>query len=119
MSKLILFVLIAMLGVASHIKEHSGININIGTRFSVSQAGSYKLECSGAQGHVTYRVDGLPDCARLEGDAIYADADCPTGNYILRIRAVDESGAAAETILTLIITRAQTTSSSSMSSGAS
>ena len=110
MRKLIVFVLIAMLGIASHINSHSGLNIDVGTRFSVSQAGSHQLSCSGAQGHVTYTVSGLPDCVRFEGDTIYATNNCPTGNYILRIRAVDESGAVAETILTLVITEGETSS---------
>ena len=89
----------------SQLRGHSshGLTIKVGTKFAVSPSGAYDLACEGAQGSVSYHVDGLPEGVRLEGDRLFVSSSASAGNYIIRIRASDESGQAAERILTLSI----------------
>ena len=58
---------ISRLGQSSQSRE---LSINAGNKFSVSTSGDYQLSCDGANGDVSYHIDGLPEGASLVGNKI-------------------------------------------------
>ena len=96
--------------------HHHKLKINVGSKFSVQPSNHYQLSCEGAKGEVHYRVDGLPEGATLKGDKIHVSSNVKAGNYHIRIRAEDDSGAIAEKIITLSVIHQEVAGSSSTSS---
>lgn len=74
----------------------SPMTINLGkTYLGQANQEAFTLLCHGANGRVTFLVDGLPSGTYLDGDRIIIGNNTNSGNYILRIRATDASGQVA------------------------
>ena len=80
------------------------LRINLSQRIILSEGYGYELFCDNARGNVIYHVDGLPKGTKLEGNLIIVNPDAKGGNFVLRIKAVDDAGSIAEQIITLATT---------------
>lgn len=54
-------------------------------------------------GDIIYNVEGLPEGAFLQGDNIFVKDSANSGNFVLRIKAIDSENSIANQIITLII----------------
>ena len=65
-------------------------------RTSYGNNEAYTILCAGGAGPWTYRVDGLPSGAYLQGDKIVISSSTVLGTYQLRITATDSTGAVSK-----------------------
>lgn len=79
------------------------LNIKVGDRVTINNQSTYNLSCEGATGAVKFYVEGTPYGVSLSGASIVISSYAQSGNYTLRIKAVDELGQSAERVVTLSI----------------
>lgn len=79
------------------------LNIKVGDRVTINNQSTYNLSCEGATGAVKFYVEGTPSGVSLSGSSIIISNFAQSGNYSLRIKAVDEIGQSAERQITLSI----------------
>lgn len=101
MKNLNLLFIILLITLSSSESISESLKITLGSRVTVSSGYAYKLSCSNARGSVVYHVEGLPDGARLDGDLIILSPTAKSGNFVLRVRAVDSFGVDGSQIITL------------------
>lgn len=70
-------------------------------RSSYGSNDAYTILCAGGSGPWTYRVDGLPSGAYLNGDKIVISSSTVSGTYQLTITATDSTGATVQRSVTL------------------
>lgn len=71
------------------------LNIKVGDRVTINNQSTYNLSCEGASGAVKFYVEGTPYGVSLSGSSIIISNFAQSGNYSLRIKAVDELGQSA------------------------
>ena len=98
--KNLLFVFL-LFGTLVVVDSDAALNVKLGHRISVSDGYAYELICDNAVGDVVYNIDGLPAGAILRDGLIVFDSDAKTGNYVLKVNAIDGSGNTAEQVITL------------------
>ena len=79
------------------------ISINVDTSFISGDQNAYALNCKGAVGQINYQVDGLPTGAYLQANLIILSPSTAAANYVVRIRATDETGNYAERLINLTV----------------
>lgn len=100
MKNLNLLLILALVFSATAVTQQS-LSISLGNRITISQGSAYKLSCSNSYGQVIYNIEGLPEGARLDGDSIILGNQARSGNFVLRVKAVDAAGNSGSQIITL------------------
>lgn len=85
-------VIFACLLVAAMAGGREPLSLTLG-RSSYGSNDAYTILCAGGTGPWTYKVDGLPSGAYLNGDRIVISSSTVSGTYQLRITATDSLGA--------------------------
>ena len=112
-------ILLACLLLASAMCGGNTLRIGGGTRFTVSEASDFELECKGAQGDVHYDISGLPDGVEIDGNKIHATAGAKVGDYVIRIVARDGAQRASKIVGLTIEEGSGSTSSTTTEGGSS
>ena len=93
----------------------SQMKVDLSPQYALGNgAMGYQLKCEGAKGSVSYSAEGLPQGAYLSNDRIIIGVNTKSGNYNIKITAIDTvTGLITTTNIALTVTRIQGASGSS------
>lgn len=83
------------------------MKIDISPQYALGNgAMGYKLDCKGVKGSVHYSAEGLPQGAKLKNDRIIVGVNTKSGDYNIKITAVDTvTGLITTTTMALTVSR--------------